>query len=133
MLRVVRYVAAALVVASGLLHLWLWNELYKDVPDENVGRSFLLKVIGSVVIAVALVVSRHWLITVAGLVLANGTLLAFALSRTDQGIFGFTERGFEPSPEAALALVFEIGAAVLLTVLLWRGGPDDDRRSVVVS
>ena len=62
--------------------------------------------------------AAHWAVVVAALALVNGTLLAFALSRTDRGIFDFTERGFDPSPEAVLALVFEIGAGVVLVWLL---------------
>ena len=81
-------------------------------------RRFLANVIASAVVAVALVVTTHWAAVVAGLAVVNGTLVAFALSRTDRGIFDFTERGFEPSPEAVLALVFEIGAGVVLVVLL---------------
>ena len=67
----------------------------------------------------ALVVTTHWAGDVAALAVVNGTLAAFALSRTDRGIFDFTERGFQPSPEAALALVFEIAAGAVLGVLLW--------------
>jgi hypothetical protein len=117
--RILRYVAAGLVLAGGLVHLKLWDDGYKDYPDENLGRSFLGNVIASVIVAVALVVWRHWAVVVAGLVVVNGTLLAFALSRTDRGIFGFTERGWEPSPEAALALVFEVAAGAILVWLLW--------------
>ncbi len=115
--RALRYVAAALILVGGLVHLKLYDDGYKDVPDQNLGRSFLLNAAASVVIAVALVATRHLLVLLAGLVLVNGTLLAFALSR-GPGIFGFTETGWNPSPEAAIALVCEIAAAVLLLVLL---------------
>ena len=65
--------------------------------------------------------------TLAALGLVNGSLLAFAISRTDHGIFNFNERGFNPSPYAAWALVFEIVAAALLVVLLaWDLAPVDD-------
>ena len=102
--RALRYVAAALILVGGLVHLKLYDDGYKDVPDQNLGRSFLLNAAASVVIAVALVATRHLLVLLAGLVLVNGTLLAFALSR-GPGIFGFTETGWNPSPEAAIALV----------------------------
>jgi hypothetical protein len=115
--RALRYVAAALILVGGLVHLKLYDDGYKDVPNQNLGRSFLLNAAASVIVAVAIVVSRHVLALLAGLVLVNGTLLAFALSR-GPGIFGFTETGWNPSPEAAIALVCEIAAAVLLLVLL---------------
>ena len=106
---------------------------YRDVPDSVIGPAFLLNVIASVVVAVALAVSDHVLVLVAGLLVVDGTLLAFALSRTGLGFLGFEERGFEPSPEAALTLVFEIAAAVVLLWLLWRRLTDEDRASVVVA
>ena len=115
---VLRIVAAALVLAGGVIHLRLWNDGYKDFPNDNLGRSFLLNAVGSAAVAVALVVWRHRLVPLAALGLVNGTLVAFGLSRTDRGIFGFTERGWNPSPEAALALVFELAAAAVLLVLL---------------
>lgn len=116
--RVVRIVAAVLILAGGIVHLQLWNDGYKDIPD--IGPAFLGNVIASVVVAVALVVWPHWAAIVAGLAVVNGTLVAFTMSRTDGGIFDFTERGWQPSPEAALALVFEVAAGVALVWLLWR-------------
>ena len=115
--RALRFVAAALVLAGGIVHLKLWNDGYKDIDD--VGPAFLGNVIASAAVAVALVVTTHCAAVVAGLAVVNGTLLAFALSRTDRGIFGFTENGFQPSPEAVLALVFEIAAGAVLVWLLW--------------
>jgi hypothetical protein len=44
---------------------------------------------------------------------AGGALVAFVLSRT-VGLFGFSERGWQPSPHAAVSVVAE-----LLTVGLW--------------
>jgi len=131
--RGLRYLAAALVLAGGIVHFVLWLDLYRDVPDSVIGPAFLLNVIASVVVAVALAVSDHVLVLVAGLLVVDGTLLAFALSRTGLGFLGFEERGFEPSPEAALTLVFEIAAAVVLLWLLWRRLTDEDRASVVVA
>ena len=119
--RVLRVVAAASLVASGIIHLKLWQDGYRDFPDANLGRSFLLNALGSFAVAVAVVVWRHWLPLVAGLVIVDATMVAFGLSRaTDDGVFGFTENGFNPSPEAVLALAAEIVAAVLFVYLLAR-------------
>jgi hypothetical protein len=118
-----RLVAAALVLASGAIHLKLYFDGYRDFPNANLGRSFLLNAAAALVVAALLVVWRHPLALVGGLLLVNGTLVGFALSRTGDGIFGFTESGFNPSPEAVLSLVVEIGAAVVLLLLLaleWR-------------
>ncbi|MDQ1425229.1 MAG: hypothetical protein QOD72_2727, partial [Acidimicrobiaceae bacterium] len=48
---------------------------------------------------------------------ADASLLAFAISRTSNGIFGFNEHGWNPSPEAVIAIGVEIAAAVLLVAL----------------
>jgi hypothetical protein len=113
-----RWVAALLVLGEGAIHLKLYFDGYRDFPNANLGRSFLLNAVASLVVAILLVVWRNPLSLVAGLVLVNATLLAFALSRTSTGIFDFTETGFNPSPEAVLSLIFEIGAAVVLLLLL---------------
>jgi len=119
--RWIRIGAAVLLAAGGAVHLKLWDDGYKDFPDANLGRSFLLNGIASIAIAVAIVAWQHWLPLVAGLVTTNVTLLAFGLSRAgDRGVFGFTEKGLEPSPEAVLALITEIGAAAAFVYLLAR-------------
>lgn len=112
-------VAALLVLASGLIHLRLYFDGYRDVPDANLGRSFLLNAAAALVVAVLLFVWRNPLALVAGLLLVNATLVGFGLSRTGRGIFGFTESGFQPSPEAVLSLIVEVGAAVVLLGLLY--------------
>lgn len=121
----IRWVAAALVLAGGLVHLKLWDDGYKDYPNDNLGRMFLLNVVASVVAAIAVAVWDHWIPVLGALAVVNGTLLAFALSRADTGVpftaidgNNFVESGFDPSPEAFLALVFEVSAAALLVSVL---------------
>ena len=117
-----------LVLAGGIVHFKLWNDGYRHI--DKIGPSFLLNAIGSAAAAVALVVWRHWLAPLG----APGRRQrrrwsAFGLSRTERGILDFTERGWNPSPEAAMALAFEIGAAaVLLVSLLLEAGVDRRRR-----
>jgi hypothetical protein len=120
---VLRVIGAALVLAVGAIHLQLYFDSYRHVPQANVGRSFILNAVAALVVAIAIVVWRHWLPLVAGIVLLDATLFAFALSRTSVGIFGFTEQGWNPSPQAALAVACEVAAAVVLVVTLaleWR-------------
>jgi plastocyanin len=111
-----RIVAAAAVLIGGLVHLELYfRGGYRSFPNANLGRSFLLNGVASVIVAAVLVVRRDVIVRLAGIAVAAGTLIAFYLTReTDKGIFGFTEKGFEPSPQAALALVVEIVAVVVL-------------------
>jgi hypothetical protein len=110
--------AAALVLAGGVVHLKLWNDVYRDANPEWIGPAFLLNVIGSAATAVALVVWRHWIPVVSGLLLVDGTMLGFGLSRTKGGLLDFSESGWIPAPEAALALAFEAGAAAVLVALI---------------
>jgi hypothetical protein len=122
---IVRWVAAALTLAGGLVHLKLWDGA-KDWPNDNLARMFLLNVVASIVAAVAVAVWDHWIPVLGALAVVNGTLFAFAISRTDTGVpftdvdgLGkFIEYGFDPSPEALLALVSEIGAAAALVYVL---------------
>lgn len=72
----------------------------------------------SVIVAVALLLRRALVVRIGAALLLVATLVAFTLSRTDLGIFGFTERGLEPSPQAALALVAEIVGLLLLAATL---------------
>lgn len=122
---IVRWVAAASTLAGGLVHLKLLDG-FQDYPNANLGRMFLLNVVASVVAAVALAAWDHWIPVVGALGVVNGSLFAFGLSRTGTGVpftsfagSNFTEKGFDPSPEALLALVFEIGAAAALVYVLY--------------
>jgi hypothetical protein len=89
-------IAAALSV-SGISHAYLYIHGYRHIP--MIGTAFLLQ--ASVSLAVAV------------LILAGGSVVAFLLSRT-VGLFGFSERGWQPSPHAVVDLVAE-----LLIVGLW--------------
>ena len=116
MSRIIRIIAAALVLIGGLVHLELYFGGYRSVPNANLGRSFVLNAVAAAVIAIALVARPDRLIRIAGIAYAASTLGAFALSRTDKGIFGFTEHGLNPKPRGAIVLICEVGAIVLLVL-----------------
>ncbi|MDO8362734.1 MAG: cupredoxin domain-containing protein [Actinomycetota bacterium] len=109
-----RLLAAATVLMGGLVHLQLYFDGYRNLPDANLGRSFVANGVASVAIAGALVMRRDAVVRLAGIGLAVGTLAAFALSRTGDGVFGLRETGLEPSPQAALAVVAELLSVALL-------------------
>lgn len=109
-----RIAAAVAIVVGGLVHLQLYFDGYRDFPNHNLGHSFLLNGCGSAVLAVALLARRDALVRLAGIGMVVGTLVAFILSRSDRGIFGFTEQGFQPSPQAALTVIAEVVALVAL-------------------
>ena len=114
--RILRVTAAVALLLGGLVHLDLYFGGYRSTPDANLGRSFLLNAIASAVVAAAVAVRKEWFIRFAGIGVAAGTLVAFAASRQGSGILGLREQGLEPSPQAAIALVVEIGAIVLLAL-----------------
>jgi plastocyanin len=111
---VARVVAAAALVTGGLVHLQLYLDGYRSLPDPNLGRSFVLNGVASVLVAVALVARRDVVVRLAGLAVTVGTLGAFAMSRRGDGVFGLRESGLEPSPQALIALVVELVALVAL-------------------
>jgi plastocyanin len=109
-----RLLAAAAVLVGGLVHLQLYFDGYRYLPDPNLGRSFIANGVASVIVAAALVWRRDAVVRLAGIGVALGTLGAFARSRTGSGIFGLRETGLEPSPQALIALVAELVAVALL-------------------
>ncbi len=126
--RVARLIAMAGGLAGGYIHLRLYNHGYRDISNYALGRSFLANVIASGFVVVILAIWRSPLALLAGLGIAVGTLGAFARSRIGNGIFGFSESGLEPSPEAVIALIAETAAALACGVALlsWRtsSGPE---------
>ncbi|MDQ3390877.1 MAG: hypothetical protein M3508_05995, partial [Actinomycetota bacterium] len=130
----VRCGAAVAILVSGLVHLQLYFDGYRDFPNDNLGRSFLANAVASVIITCLLVIRRDVLVRLAGAGLLVATLIAFWVSRTDTGIFGFAERGLEPSPQAAVALVAEIaGLALLAATFVPAIGDGDHLRAGVVA
>ena len=103
----------ASLAVSGVIHAYLYINGYRYIP--TVGPAFLLQ--GSVFCALAVLIlvgGPQWLRWAGGL-LSVGTLIAFVLSRT-VGLFGFTERGWDPAPYAVLSVVAEL-ITVALCVL----------------
>jgi plastocyanin len=113
-----RLVGAAALVVAGLVHLQLYFDGYRDVPNANLGRSFVLDAIASVLVAIALVARRDLAVRLAGMTVSAAALVAFALSRTDRGVFGFSESGLQPSPQSAIALVAEVSVLLSLGITL---------------
>jgi hypothetical protein len=103
-------IGAAMAV-SGISHAYLYIHGYQHIP--TIGDAFILQASVSFAVAVLILIGGPgWLRWAAALV-AGGALVAFVLSRT-VGLFGFSERGWQPSPHAAVSVVAE-----LLTVGLW--------------
>ena len=82
-----RLLAAVSVLVSAAVHLYLWLDFAKD--DDVMGPSFMLNAVGGAVIAVLLLVWRHWLPAFLAVGFGLSTLLAFVLATT-VGFFGVT-------------------------------------------
>jgi hypothetical protein len=122
------FAAAASVAIGGYVHFCLYRHGYSTIPV--IGPGFLIQVISSAVLALALVVPwrarriGHWLVHPASevrlgaLALSVGTLIAFGLTRRPGGLFNFQERGLQPAPQALVALLAEASALIFLTAAL---------------
>jgi hypothetical protein len=79
-------VEAGLMVTSGVIHLHLQQTAYQHV--KTIGPLFIVQFISCLVLAVALLVTRHAVVAAAGVALMAGTIVGFILVRT-VGLFGF--------------------------------------------
>jgi hypothetical protein len=109
-----RFAWAASLAVGAASHAYLYIHGYQHIPI--IGTGFLIQASVSFALALLILVGGPGWLRWGGAAVAGGSVVAFALSRT-VGLFGFAERGWEPSPYAALS----VGAEVL-TVLLWAGG-----------
>lgn len=110
----VRLGLAASLITSALSHAYLYVHGYQHIP--TIGSGFLVQASLSFAIGLLIVVGGPGWLRWAGAAVAGGSLVAFALSRS-VGLEGFSERGWEPAPYAAIAV-----GAELLTVALWGFG-----------
>ncbi len=103
---------AALLIASGAIHLDLYLTGYRSIP--TIGPLFLLQIIAAFVLAVAILVTRHWLAAAAGAGFAASTLGGYLLS-LKVGLFGFTE---VRTTAGIVAAIIDVAAfAVLATAV----------------
>ena len=102
-------IGAALLVTSASVHIYYYNLIYKNIA--TIGNLFLVQIVASFILALALVLTRHVLVVLASVGLMAGTIIGFILVRAGT-LFGFHlpfTRGL-----AASVLVVEIVAVVLL-------------------
>jgi len=108
-----RLALAASLAVSAAIHAYLYVHGYQHIP--MIGTAFLIQASVSFSLALLIAVGGPAWLQWAGAAVAGGSLFAFALSRT-VGLYGFSERGWDPSPYAAISV-----AAEVLTMLLWAG------------
>lgn len=109
--NLVRLGLAGSLIISAAGHAYLYVRGYQHIP--NIGPAFMAQASLSFAIGLLILVGGPAWLRWAGAAVAAGSLAAFALSRT-VGLFGFSERGWEPAPYAAVSV-----AAEVVTVVLW--------------
>ncbi|HEX4687649.1 MAG TPA: hypothetical protein VH228_12765 [Nocardioides sp.] len=104
-----RMLAAVAVLVSAAVHLYLWFDVFRHT--DVVGPAFMVNAIGGTVIAVLLVVWRHWIPLLLAVGFGVATLGAFIIAAT-VGLYGVHEHwtGWEVWT-AAVAEVVAIAAA----------------------
>ncbi|MFI1760881.1 hypothetical protein ACH41H_02225 [Streptomyces sp. NPDC020800] len=109
-----RSASAATLAAGGYIHAQLYVDEYRFV--HVIGSLFLLQASASFALAALLLGGTPPLLLRAGAAAVTlGALAGFAASRT-VGVFGFTEHGLQPTPQAALSLLAETGTLLLLAM-----------------
>jgi predicted lipoprotein with Yx(FWY)xxD motif len=110
---------AALLVASGAIHLDLYLTGYRTIP--TIGPLFLLQVIAAFVLAAAILVTRNWVAEAAGALFAVSVLGGYLLSLW-VGLFGFTE---VRTAAGIWAGIIDVAAFATLAVAAAPGLPRD--------
>jgi hypothetical protein len=113
-----RMLAAAAVLVSAVVHLYLWFDGMRDA--DVVGPAFMLNAIGGAVIAVLLVTWRHWIPPFLALGFGVSTLTGFLIAAT-VGLFGVQESWTGWAVWTAAAA--EVVAIVTGVLLLLRDNP----------
>ncbi|MET9383681.1 hypothetical protein ABZY09_22090 [Streptomyces sp. NPDC002928] len=109
-----RSATAATLAAGGYIHAQLYIDGYRFI--HIIGPLFLLQASASFALAALLLVGTPpLLLRTAAAVVALGALGGFTASRT-VGVFGFTEHGLQPEPQAVLSLLAETGTLLLLAI-----------------
>lgn len=104
---------AGFLVWSGVIHLMLWSDGYKDI--RWIGPLFLVQGIAGIVIAVAIVAFRWLALLAIGAVTGVATAIGLLLS-ANVGLFGFTENLAVPYAELSLAVEFTAAFVLLIAV-----------------
>ncbi|MEU2336956.1 hypothetical protein ABZ770_43135 [Streptomyces sp. NPDC006654] len=109
-----RAATAATLAAGGYIHTQLYLDGYRFI--RVIGPLFLLQAGASFALAALLLIGTPpLLLRTAAAGVALGALGGFAASRT-VGVFGFTEHGLQPEPQAVLSLLAETGTLLLLAI-----------------
>jgi hypothetical protein len=125
-----RILAAAAVLVSAAVHLVMW---FDGVRDQSVGPAFLLNAAGGVVIAVLLVLWRHWVPPLLAVGFGVSTLGAFVIATT-VGLFGVHDHwtgGYVWTAATAEVVAIVAGAVALSRDNPLRSGGELEHRATL--
>lgn len=108
-----RLVVPLCLTTGGYIHAQLYIRGYHAIP--YIGTSFLWDAAASFAVAALLLVANPAILRLAAAGLCLSGLGGFTVSRTI-GLFGFTERGWQPAPQAQLSVLAWSTALVLLVI-----------------
>jgi hypothetical protein len=110
-----RVVAAALVIATGAIHLYLYQDGFSSIP--TIGPLFLANVAAAVVLGLVVLVRGRWIWSLLGAGFCLGTLGAFLVS-VHWGLFGYQET-LSGAWQQRAAAVEIAGAIACLALTVW--------------
>ncbi|MBW8804307.1 MAG: hypothetical protein JF587_10695 [Catenulisporales bacterium] len=102
---------AVTLAISGYIHAQLYVTGYRSI--HVIGVLFLIQASASFALAALLPLGGPVLLRLVAGGAAVGALGGFLASRT-VGVFGFTEHGWEPSPQSLISVLVEVGTLLLL-------------------
>jgi plastocyanin len=109
--QALRIGAALALLVTALVHLDLYFGGYRSAGSVPAfGRTIMLDAVAAGLVAALVAVRREWFIRLAAIVVPAATLAAFAYTHTDHRLLEFRGSGFDPSPQAAVALIAEVAA-----------------------
>lgn len=117
---------AALLAWSGVIHLQLWSDGYRDI--SVIGPLFAVQGIASIALALALAAFRRLALLAAGAVTAAATAVGLLLS-AGIGLFGYTESLAVPDAELSLVVEFTAAAVLAAAAAILLAAPPRGRRS----
>jgi hypothetical protein len=106
-------IGAGLAVASGAIHLHLWNLFYRHITNGHLDTLFLVQWILCFVGAAAVLAMRNILASVATAALLIGTWVGYLITRY-HGWFGFDPGKGIDTNWATWAMITEIAGTVIL-------------------
>lgn len=115
--RIAHVLTATGLAVTGYVHADLYLNGYRTIA--SIGPSFLAFAGACFALAVlelvAVVVPPPLALRLAAGAVAVAALGGFVLSRT-VGLFGFTERGLQPAPQALVSVLAELAVIVVVAV-----------------